>query len=84
VSELFGELLCLTGKTKFIYSNNRRAVFSVPIPCRGVIRRQSKFTVGVGASRRRSESREFAVEGVKEVRLCQEDLVCDSKTLQVL
>jgi hypothetical protein len=65
--------------------SNRRVVFSVHGACRGVIRRQSKFTVGVGVSRRRSEFRELTVESDKEeIGLCQEDLVCDLKSLQVL
>jgi hypothetical protein len=60
-------------------------VFSVHVPCQVIIRRQSNFTVGVGASCHRSEFREFAVEYDKEeIRLCQEDLVCDLKTAQVL
>jgi hypothetical protein len=68
------------GNPKRHAHNNGRTVFSVRGPCRGVIRRQSKFIVGVGASRRRSEIREFVAEGHKEeIRLCQEDLVCDLK-----
>jgi hypothetical protein len=60
-------------------------LFSVRGPCRGVIRRQLKFTAGVGARRRRSDFREFAVEGDKEeIKLCQGDLACGLKTLQVL
>jgi hypothetical protein len=39
----------------------------------------------VGVSPRRSEFREFAVESDKEeIRLCQEDFVCDLKTLTVM
>jgi hypothetical protein len=39
----------------------------------------------VGASYCRSEFREFTVEGDKEeISLCQEDLLCDLRTLQVL
>jgi hypothetical protein len=53
--------------------------------CQGVKRRESTFTVGIGASHHRSESRELAVKGDKEeIRLCQEDLMCDLKIVQVL
>jgi hypothetical protein len=62
------------GTPRDTHATIERAVFSLRGPCRDVIRREAKFTVGVGASRRRSEFKEFAVEGDKEeIRLCQED-----------
>jgi hypothetical protein len=71
------------GNSRDTHATIENAVFSMLGPGPGVIR-EAKFTVGVGASRCRSEFKELAVEGDKEeIKLCQEYLTCDLKALQV-